>query len=44
LDAREAISDIKNECVRNMDLEMDFYLMGIDASIMDDSPDKDLIR
>jgi hypothetical protein len=42
--AREAIHDIKKESVRNLDLEMDFYLIGIDVSIKFGNPDRALIK
>jgi hypothetical protein len=42
-EAREAISCINNESVRNLDLEMNFYLIGIDASIKEGNLDRDMI-
>jgi hypothetical protein len=43
-EAREAIGQMKNESVRNLELEADFYLIGIDASIKESNPDRDLIK
>jgi hypothetical protein len=42
-ETREALSQIKKESVRNLDLEIDFYLIGIDAGIKNGNPDRDMI-
>jgi hypothetical protein len=42
-EARKAIGQIKNESVRNLDLEIDFYLIGIDASNENGNPDRDMV-
>jgi hypothetical protein len=43
-EAREAIGQMKNESMRSLELEADFYLIGIDASIKEVNPDRDLIE
>jgi hypothetical protein len=39
-ETKEAISCIKNESVRNLDLKVNFYLIGIDAIIKEGNPDR----
>jgi hypothetical protein len=43
-EAREVIGQMKNDSVNNLELEADFYLIGIDASIKEGNPDRDLIK
>lgn len=43
-ETREVINEFKGESLRNIDLEIDFYLLGIDASIKNGNLDRDLIK
>jgi hypothetical protein len=42
-EVKKAINSIKNESLRSLDMEMDFYLIGIDPSIKEGNPGRDLV-
>jgi hypothetical protein len=43
-EASDTIDQMNNKGINNIDLEMDFYLIGIDASIKDGNSDIDLMK